>query len=491
MIIRHIPMKAIRKSSFSGLVEYLTSAQGKHERVGEIRITNCQSNDVTWAAHEIEATQYQNQRAQGDRTYHLLISFPAGEVPADDVLKNIENQVCASLGFSAHQRISVIHHDTDNFHIHVGINKIDPINHTLHEPYLAYKKLAKIATRLEIEHGLQVTNHIPHKTSSENRADDMEHHAGIESLLNWIKQSCSDKIDNAKSWSEIHGILRENGLEIRERGNGLIIVDGTGVSVKASSVSRDFSKNKLEDKLGKFQLIEHSDLSLKQQSLKRPNIAKIGYKPPPHSQSRLYRIDQLKSMKMDNGNRYESRPVHTKFNTDVLFNRYQNEQRNSDFYRKKELLHARLKINRLIESAKRNARLKRDAIKLLKGDGVNKKALYGTVSHTLRGDIEKYRAQYVRDRDSIYSKFQRRAWADWLKCKATEGDLNALTALRARDLNQSLKGNVMLRKRGVLIHIYRLTISQKKERLFTVLVPVRLETTVTFSKFHEGLRKKD
>lgn len=262
MILRHIPMKSIQKSSFTVLVKYLTNTQGKHERVGEVCVTNCQSNKIEWAVAEIHATQYQNQRAQGDRTYHLLISFPNSEEPAGDVLNDIENQVCASLGFSAHQRISVAHHDTDNFHLHVAINKIHPVNHTLHEPYLAYKKLATIATKLEIQHNLQITNHIPHKIGSENRADDMEHHAGIESLLNWIKQTCVNKINNVQNWDEVHKVLQEHSLSIRERGSGLIIIDDSGVVVKASSVSRNFSKAKLENKLGKFQLKKNHSLTL-------------------------------------------------------------------------------------------------------------------------------------------------------------------------------------------------------------------------------------
>ncbi len=111
----------------------MTNELGKQERVGEIHVTNCHSSEVNWAIHEIEATQALNLRAQGDRTYHLLISFPAGEVPSNEVLKDIEDRICASIGYGAHQRISVVHYDTDNFHIHVGINKIHPTRYTLHE----------------------------------------------------------------------------------------------------------------------------------------------------------------------------------------------------------------------------------------------------------------------------------------------------------------------------------------------------------------------
>ena len=443
MIIRHIPMKVIKKSNFAGLIQYMTNEQGKQERVGEVRITNCQSQDVTWATHEIEATQHQNQRAKGDKTYHLLISFPAGETPSPDALKNIEDRVCAAIGYAEHQRVSVIHYDTDNFHIHVGINKIHPTLYTMHEPFLAYKKLADIAIKLELEHGLQQTNHIPNKTGSENRADDMEHHAGVESLLGWIKRECMAQIQAAQSWTELHQVMQENGLELRERGQGLIITDGAGIGVKASSVSRDFSKSKLEKRYGIFKPQTHTQSVTKLNALKRPGVVRVSQKPPPRSQHRLYRLGQLEDMRMDNDNGYSPQPIHTKFNTVELYAKYKAEQNNVGTSRSTELARVRAQKNRFIESAMRTGRLKRAAIQLLKGAGVNKKALYALTSKTLKAEVEKANQQYLKEREAIYEKYQRRAWADWLKQKATEGEPDALVALRSREAWQNLKGNII------------------------------------------------
>ena len=70
MIIRHIPMKTARLSSFSGLVQYITNPQDKQERVGKISLSNCNSIDPTWAVQEVLATQAKNQRATADKTYH-------------------------------------------------------------------------------------------------------------------------------------------------------------------------------------------------------------------------------------------------------------------------------------------------------------------------------------------------------------------------------------------------------------------------------------
>ena len=91
MIIRHIPMKSARMSSFSGLVKYITDEQNKQERVGKVRISNCNSVDPSWAIQEVLATQAKNQRAKGDKTYHVLISFAPGENPSEAVLKAIKS----------------------------------------------------------------------------------------------------------------------------------------------------------------------------------------------------------------------------------------------------------------------------------------------------------------------------------------------------------------------------------------------------------------
>lgn len=83
------------------------------------------------------------------------------------------------------------------------------------EPYRAYKTFAEVATRLEIEFGLEITNHQTRKGQSENLADDMEQHSGIESLINWMKRHCKDQIEAANSWDELHQTLATHSLTIK------------------------------------------------------------------------------------------------------------------------------------------------------------------------------------------------------------------------------------------------------------------------------------
>jgi hypothetical protein len=414
MIVKHIPMNSIKKSSFAGLVTYITHAQGKQERVGLISVTNCQQPDAFDAVMEVEAIQAQNTRTLSDKNYHMLISFRAGEKPDEKILKIIESRVCASLGYGEHQRVSAIHHDTDNLHIHVAINKIHPNRLTIHEPYYDYKTLAQICEKLEIEYGLERDNHIPRKRGAENRAEDMERNAGIESLLGFIKRECLLRMKEASTWAELHQLLGESGLEMRQQGNGLILSDKTsGVTVKASSIDRELSKKKLEAKLGEFE--------------KTPSAIDSSHQ----------------KTSVNNNQYYEKKPVRMKINTSEIYARYREDQQNIRAVCSAELASLRSHKNRFIEKAKNMGRLKRAAIKLMQGHGMDKKILYALVSKTLKKELEKSNKQYLKERQKIYDKYKKSEWVDWLKKKATEGDTEALRTLRAREGQIILKGNAL------------------------------------------------
>lgn len=405
MIIRHIPMKSARLSSFSSLVKYIVDEQNKQERVGKIRISNCNSIDPTWAIQEVLATQARNQRAKGDKTYHLLISFAPGENPSQEILKAIEERVVSSIGFKEHQRISAIHHDTDNLHIHVAVNKIHPTTFNMIEPYKAYRTFAEAASTLEIEYGLEITNHRTRKSRSENLADDMEQHSGIESLINWIKRNYREQIDQANNWKEVHKILALHDLEMRIKANGLVFCNEKGLMVKASSISRGFSKKNLESKLGEFE-------------------------PSP------YRMEKASQ------NVYRCEPLNKQVIGKEIYARYLHEKQHGKTLLAEKLKSLREAKARLIAKVKKRGRMKRAALKLLKAPRSQKKYLYKQISKTLLSDLEKIRKNYAEERNSLINSHKKNTWADWLRYKAQQGDKDALTAMRYR--NRKNKTNYTL-----------------------------------------------
>jgi len=407
MIAKHVPMKVARKSGFASLLAYLADAQAKRERVGCVTVTNCQSDQAAVAVTEILNTQAQNQRALSDRTYHLILSFPAGEEPPPAVLQAVEARICHRLGYGAHQRISVVHHDTDNLHVHIAINKIHPTRYTIHQPYRDHATLGQLCAALEDEFGLQRDNHQARQTGAASRAMDMERHAGIESLLGLVRRACHAQMREATSWEELYGVLLAHGLALRERGNGLVILAEDGTAVKASSVHRDCSRARLEARLGPF----------------TPGPAGTGGHPSQAGQIR--------------------QPLRLRVETAALYALYQEQQQDAVQERAGAMAGARAQHKRLIAEAKRRGRLKRAAIRMLACGPFAKRILHGAAAKTLVADIERINSCYLAERRAIRSQHGRLAWADWLRTRAEAGDAQALAALRARGGKQGLAGNTL------------------------------------------------
>ncbi|HIE5948443.1 TPA: TraI/MobA(P) family conjugative relaxase [Burkholderia cepacia] len=407
MIAKHVPMRSLGKSDFAGLVKYITAHQAKEHRIREVRLTNCAALTVRDAVTEVLATQQANTRAKSDKTYHLLVSFRAGELPDAATLEAIEARICAGLGFSDHQRVSAVHQDTDNLHVHIAINKIHPTQNTIHEPYYSHRTLAELCDVLERGYGLQRDNHAPRRRGAESRAVDMERHSGIESLVGWIKRECLEEIRGARSWADLHQVARANGLEIRAKGSGLVIEASNGTQIKASTLGRDFSKVKLEGRYGPFESlpVPRADVSSKRQ--------------------------------------YQKDPIPLRVNTVELYAKYQIAQQRATTDRAAALAELRSQKEKQIENAKRKGQTRRAAIKLLGGGRLTKKVLYAQASGALKSELEAIYTQHRVACRHLYEQHRRHTWADWLKQEAMQGNAEALTALRAREGAEGLKGSTI------------------------------------------------
>ncbi|MDR2925488.1 MAG: relaxase/mobilization nuclease domain-containing protein [Azoarcus sp.] len=397
VIAKHVPMQTVKKSRFDELVGYIEDDQNKKIRVGAVQASNCESTTIRAAVAEVLATQQQNTRVGSDKTYHLIVSFRSGETPTPETLKAVESRICAALGYGEHQRVSAVHYDTDNLHIHIAINKIHPARLTIHEPYFPYKTLAKVCAALEREYGLEPDNHTTKRKISEDRACDMERHSGIESMIGWVKRECFESMKAAKSWGELHKVMHENGLAIRLRGNGLVIQsDGKdAVTIKSSSLARDFSKPSLEKRLGTFEPDKEAE---------RPKGIR----------------------------RYAQSPIRLRVDTADLYARYQ-EERRSNVSESRDVFRRLMNDKRdEIEAILRANKLRRSFIKLLDSDRLTKRVLYKQAYSAMRRQIQAVQDKYQSQQRESRSNMRRRTWLDWLRAMAEAGDMAALAALRAR-----------------------------------------------------------
>ncbi len=381
------------------LVEYITDTQGKDNRVGEVFITNCVSDTPDMAALEMLAIQDGNTTSEADKTYHALVSFPVGEIPSPEVLREIEAAICDKLKMGEHQRVAVVHYDTSCVHMHIAINKIHPETHNIREPYQDHIVLGKLAEKLEKKYDLQRTNHTPTgKTAGRRDAQDIEAMTGQQSLLSWVRAECLNDLLKADSWEKLHEVAGTFGLQVRLRGNGLVFSDHGGVTVKGSDVGADFKKNALEKRLGSF----------------RPasNHAESARPDKPYDKKPLGGTKQLRQEFDD----YRATIDATrKSRFDAI---------NAEFTRKAAD----------IRSAQKKER--QDARRLPVGR-MKKRALYKAIHDRSQRRMSRLREQSARSRDAVRSQSPKLTWLSWLQNQAIAEREDAVKALRSRGYVQA------------------------------------------------------
>lgn len=247
---------------FAALAEYIAAAKDDGEKLEHLWIENCNAgdgiDDLDLAIAEVKATQALNQRTKIGKTYHLMISF-RDEHPTLDVLKDIEGEFAKALGYAEHQRVIGTHVNTDNFHMHVAINKIHPDTLKAHTPLRDFQTLEAVSREMEKKHGLKVDLGRADKLQPDRRpqrALDKEAHTWEQSFDGFVRENKAElmaALDQASTWQDLHDGMARFSLQLQPYGNGLVIADANGKHrVKASSIDRLLSMKSLETRLGQF-----------------------------------------------------------------------------------------------------------------------------------------------------------------------------------------------------------------------------------------------
>jgi len=251
-------------ASWTRLGAYILAAGHTGDKVAWARTTNCGSDDPGWAVKDILATQEQNTRSKSDKSYHLVVSFPEGERPTREQIEDIEDRLCEAIGFGEHQRVSAVHQNTDNWHLHVAINKVHPVTLRNVTPIRDHFRLQAACVELEIKHGLAQEPHTvdfeqSRERKARGRAADFEARHGGQSFLAWAQQNAAPGLlaarDDGREWQAVHQAAAALDLEVKLRGAGLVVShrSDSRLHVKASDVDRGLSLKAMTDKLGPFE----------------------------------------------------------------------------------------------------------------------------------------------------------------------------------------------------------------------------------------------
>ena len=150
-----------------------------------------------------------------------------------DILGEIERRFTTALGLSEHQRHCAVHTDTQNIHLQVGYNLIHLTTLTRNDHSWDYNKRDALCRELEREYGLTVDNGMEKERQPRTEKAVAVEAQGLQSFDGYTQErkasilAALDTAIAAQSWLPLHKELHRYGLEIRPRGNGLIIKIGT------------------------------------------------------------------------------------------------------------------------------------------------------------------------------------------------------------------------------------------------------------------------
>jgi cellobiose-specific phosphotransferase system component IIA len=384
-------------------------AETEGEKVLWYRLSNCEAEIPAMAIAEVLVTQSQNTRSQADKTYHCVISFPEGEQPTRAQLEDIEDQMCDALGFGEHQRISAVHQDTDNIHLHLAINKVHPTTFKLHEPYRDYYIRDKTCRALELKHGLTVDNGMG-QGQRYGKAYAIEAHTGEQTLLSWIqseaKPALMRAIEDGGSWNALHQTMAEHGLMIKPRGAGLVItlMDGSK-GIKASSVDKCLSFKALTERFGP-------------------------YVPPENTQALTPTLETPKKA-------YQNGLRKTDEEAQALYSDFQSLKQAA--WLAKSQLKERLTAEKTLFTQQLKAWNAQERLKIKQSSqsGQTKRLAYQQLAQARQAALQTHRQTIKRQKQAIQKTHPALTWEQFLIQQAEQGNSKALELLRQRKTRQA------------------------------------------------------
>jgi len=433
--------RGVDPAAWERLSSYVLGKEtSRGEIVSDVRVTNTEApaDEVGLAVNEIMANNARCTTSTAPKVYHLVISLQPGESLTPRQFEIAEQRIVDALGLGACQRISVTHNSKEHLHRHVAIATASAPDMKNHRPRHDYAKVMAVAAELERDLGLAPTNH--ERGTGRAHADSLQERA----------QTVADELVAAKTWDELHRVAAAHGLVIKPRGDGLVVgsLDNAKLHVRASRVRRELGKNRVEDRLGPYQ-------------------------PPDRSHERG---GQERPPAADGQARGREKPASDRTGPakGALYDRYLADRaaatvaRNLELaaLRERQAAHTRalreFYAERMRQERALNGGARRARRRNVQTVGELRDAAHAQRIVEQRAAREKLKAAHPAER-----------WQDWLRARAGDGDIAALSALRSRAargaaLEQVLAGVDPAAARDVLLKHARRTVQANGHVLYTL-----------------------
>ena len=267
MIAKIPPKRRDKKSSFKDLTNYCLGITGHGEgSVLHVGIQNLYS--PTSAPIEMEALATDNVRCK-DPVFHFILSWREMELPTSEQVDEAVKIALEELDLENCQALWALQGDTQNLHVHVAVNRIDPETGRAIQPAGNWTKkaLERAARKIEAAQGWEIEESGRYFVTPEGdivekkerkipeisqKARDIEAHTGAKSAERIAKEIAAPILLKATNWQELHEQLVMQGIRFEQKGSGAVLQIGD-TFVKTSQADRTCSFSRLVARLGEFQ----------------------------------------------------------------------------------------------------------------------------------------------------------------------------------------------------------------------------------------------
>ena len=273
MIVKKMKRTNFSKSKavmISELVDYIFAShddQGK-EKLAHFGTLNFLTTTRAAQKNEMIALAEESVQSKMPVT-HWVLSWKDGEQPTHEKVVFAVEYFLQLMEWKEHQAFYAVHKNTDNLHVHILVNRVNPDTLKVHRPnrgfdidraHLAIAKLERIQGWASEENSVYEPAQFGNYLSLSKRdypklcpqAADLENATGEKSAQRIARERGHSIIMDATSWRALHEGLAEVGLRFEKKGSGALVWVGD-VAVKSSSVDRAFSMPKLIKKLGEYE----------------------------------------------------------------------------------------------------------------------------------------------------------------------------------------------------------------------------------------------
>ena len=226
---------------------------------------------LEWQAQML-AVAMQNPRSR-DPIEHIVMSWRSGEQPTEAQMNEAVDIMLDVLGCASCQVVWAAHSNTDHRHVHLVINRVDPMTHRMVQLGDGWDldRLAQGCALIEHRQGWDSENNSIYSVNDRGEVVQVVNDVCVRdangtqlrraggraaeravALDNSYLTSIQERLRTSRNWNELHVALGDMSATFTPKGSGATIVDALKVEHRASYFGKDCSWRALVARLGDY-----------------------------------------------------------------------------------------------------------------------------------------------------------------------------------------------------------------------------------------------